>query len=70
MWVTDWECGSLVTNYPRAPANAKLRRIMRIMEINIWLLETLFVLSIQIFEGQYFLYEGRKLIAFICPYNV
>ena len=19
MWVTDWECGSLVTNYPRAP---------------------------------------------------
>ena len=37
---------------------------MRIMEINIWLLETLFVLSIQIFEGQYFLYEGRKLIAF------
>ena len=46
------------------PANAKLGRIMRIMEINIWLLETLFVLSIQIFEGQYFLYEGRKLIAF------
>ena len=37
---------------------------MRIMEINIWLLETLFILSIQIFEGQYFLYEGRKLIAF------
>ena len=34
------------------------------MEINIWLLETLFVLSIQIFEGQYFLYEGHKLIAF------
>ena len=20
MWVTDWECGSLVTNYPRATA--------------------------------------------------
>ena len=37
---------------------------MRIMEINIWLLETLFILSIQIFKGQYFLYEGRKLIAF------
>ena len=31
---------------------------MRIMEVNIWLVET-FVLSIQIFEGQYFLYEGR-----------
>ena len=30
--------------------NAKLGRIMRIMEINIWLLETLFVLSIQIFD--------------------
>ena len=44
--------------------NAKLGWIMRIMEINIWLLETLFVLSIQIFEDQYFLYEGRKLIAF------
>ena len=44
--------------------NAKLGQIMRIMEINIWLLETLFILSIQIFEGQYFLYEGRKLIAF------
>ena len=36
---------------------------MRIMEINIWLLET-FVLSIPIFEGQYFLCEGRKLKAF------
>ena len=46
------------------PTNAKLGRIVRIMEINIWLSETLFVLSIQIFEGQYFLYEGRKLIAF------
>ena len=44
--------------------NAKLGQIMRIMEINIWLLETLFILSNQIFEGQYFLYEGRKLIAF------
>ena len=44
--------------------NAKLGQIMRIMEINIWLLETLFILSIQTFEGQYFLYEGRKLIAF------
>ena len=44
--------------------NAKLGQIMRIMEINIWLLETLFILSIQIFEGQYFLYESRKLIAF------
>ena len=46
------------------PTNAKLGRIMKIMEINIWLLERLFVLSIQIFEGQYFLYDGRKLIAF------
>ena len=44
--------------------NAKLGQIMRIMEINIWLLGTLFILSIQIFEGQYFLYEGCKLIAF------
>ena len=44
--------------------NAKLGQIMRIMEINIWLLETLFILSIQIFKSQYFLYEGRKLIAF------
>ena len=44
--------------------NIKLGQIMRIMEINIWLLETLFNLSIQIFEGQYFLYEGHKLIAF------
>ena len=44
--------------------NAKLGQIMRIMEINIWLLETLFILSIHTFEGQYFLYEGRKLIAF------
>ena len=43
--------------------NTKLGQIMRIMEINIWLLETLFILSIQTFEGQYFLYEGRKLIA-------
>ena len=51
-------------NVDLLPANAKLGQIMRIMEINIWLLETLFVLSIQIFEGQYFLYEGRKLIAF------
>ena len=47
--------------------NAKLGQIMRIMEINIWLLETLFSLSIQIFEGQYFLYEGCKLIAFHMP---
>ena len=46
------------------PTNAKLGRIMRILEINIWLFETLFVLSIHIFEGQYFLYEGCKLIAF------
>ena len=44
--------------------NAKLGQIMRIMEINIWLLETLFILSIEIFKGQYFLYESRKLIAF------
>ena len=44
--------------------NAKLGQIMRIMEINIWLLETLFILSVQISEGQYFLYEGRKLISF------
>ena len=44
--------------------NTKLGQIMRIMEINIWLLETLFILSIQIFKSQYFLYEGRKLIAF------
>ena len=33
--------------------NAKLGQIMRIMESNIWLLETLFILSIQTFEGQY-----------------
>ena len=46
------------------PTNAKLGRIMGTMEINIWLLETLFILSIDIFESQYFLYEGRKLIAF------
>ena len=32
------------------PMKAKLGRIMIIMEINIWLLETLFVLSIQIFD--------------------
>ena len=44
--------------------NAKLGQIMTIMEINIWLLETLFILSIQIFKGQYFLYDGPKLIAF------
>ena len=44
--------------------NAKLGQIMRIMEINIWLLDTLFILIIQIFEGQYFLYEGCKFIAF------
>ena len=44
--------------------NAKLGQIMRIIEINICLLETLFILSIQIFKGQYFLYEGCKLIAF------
>ena len=37
---------------------------MRLIRINIWLLKTLFVLSTQIFEGQYFLYEGRKIIAF------
>ena len=51
-------------NVDLLPTNAKLGRIMTILEINIWLFETLFVLSIQIFEGQYFLYEGRKLIAF------
>ena len=51
-------------NVDLLPTNAKLGRIMRILEINIWLFETLFVLSIQIFEGQYFLYEGCKLIAF------
>ena len=51
-------------NVDLLPTNAKLGRIMRILEINIWLFETLFVLSIQMFEGQYFLYEGRKLIAF------
>ena len=32
------------------PTNANLGRIMRIMEINIWLLETLFILNIQIFD--------------------
>ena len=32
------------------PTNANLGWIMRIMEINIWLLEPLFVLSIQIFD--------------------
>ena len=47
--------------------NAKLGQIMRIMEINIWLLEILFILSIQISKGQYFLYEGRKLISFHMP---
>ena len=36
------------------PTNAKLGRIMRILQINIWLFETLFILSIQIFKGQYF----------------
>ena len=30
--------------------NAKLGRIMRIMEINNWLLEALFILSIQMFD--------------------
>ena len=24
MWATDWECGSLVTNYPRATAGTML----------------------------------------------
>ena len=32
------------------PTNANLGRIMRIIEINIWLLEPLFVLNIQIFN--------------------
>ena len=32
------------------PTNANLGRIMRIMEINIWLLEPLFVLNTQIFD--------------------
>ena len=32
------------------PTNANLGRIMRIIEINIWLLEPLFVLNIQIFD--------------------
>ena len=32
------------------PTNANLGRIMRIMEINIWLLKPLFVLNIQIFD--------------------
>ena len=36
------------------PTNAKLERILRILEINIWLFETLFVLSIQIFGGSIF----------------
>ena len=37
-------------NVDLLPTNAKLGRIMRIMEINIWLVETLFVLSFQIFD--------------------
>ena len=37
-------------NVDLVPTNAKLGRIMRIMEINIWLLETLFVRGIQIFD--------------------
>ena len=37
-------------NVELLPMNAKLGQIMRIMEINIWLLETLFILSIQIFD--------------------
>ena len=32
------------------PTNANLGRIMRIMEMNIWLLERLFVLNSQIFD--------------------
>ena len=66
---TSWVQNSVTViqdsyNVDLLPTNAKLGRIVRIMEI-IWLLET-FVLSIQIFDGQYFLYEGRncKLIAF------
>ena len=37
-------------NVDLLPTNAKLGRIVRIMEINIWLLEPLFVLSIQMFD--------------------
>ena len=32
------------------PTNANLGRVMRIMEINIWSLEPLFVLNIEIFD--------------------
>ena len=37
-------------NVDLLPTNANLGRIMRIMEINIWLLEPLFILNIQIFN--------------------
>ena len=37
-------------NVDLLPTKANLGRIMRIMEINIWLLEPLFVLNIQIFD--------------------
>ena len=37
-------------NVDLLPTNSKLGRIMRIMKINIWLLEALFILSIQIFD--------------------
>ena len=37
-------------NVDLLPTNAKRGRIMRIMKINIWLLEALFIVSIQIFD--------------------
>ena len=37
-------------NVDLLPTNTKLGRIMKIMEIDIWSLETLFVLSMQIFD--------------------
>ena len=46
--------------------NANIGRIMRIMEINIWFLEPLFVLNIQIFDiithlaGQTYVWQGCK----------
>ena len=42
------------------PANANLGRIMRIMEMNIWLLEMLFVLNIQLFDINIWLLEMSK----------
>ena len=40
----------VIYNVDLLPTNANLRWIMRIMGINIWLLEPLFILKIQIFD--------------------